>query len=98
MSSIKSCNTKNICSGVKNPYHVIIKGFMSEPVLMDAKIIQKNIITVSRIDCKARISLKKKYAYHYDENIFNNLKESFRLREFERLESEWQKAKPIIST
>jgi hypothetical protein len=44
-----------------------------------------------------QIDIKYEYVYHYDGAIYNELKKSFILQDFEMLEREWQKAIPILT-
>ncbi len=77
---------------------VIIKGFMGEPEVLSS--INKDIsfVTVVGRSKKTQMRLKVKYVYHYDEELYQKLKNAFNSKDSERLETEWQKAKPIMST
>jgi len=77
---------------------VIVKGFMGEPEMLSS--VNKNIyfVTVLGKSGKTQMNLKIKYVYRYDEELYQKLKKAFDSKDNERLETEWQKAKPIIST
>jgi ABC-type transport system substrate-binding protein len=80
---------------VKCLYPLIIKGFMSQPSKLDAVKCEKNFVTVLGRDGKTQMRLKAQYAYYYDEEIYQKLRNAYKSNDKETLEKLWQQAKPI---
>lgn len=98
MSSNYLDNQKNLSVGLGDVYPVIVKGFMGEPVRMNAVDIKNNRITVVKIDGITPISLKRTIVYQDDEMLYRNLTEAFGSKDDKGLKKGWQKAIPIETT
>lgn len=96
MSNKISRNNRKFSVRTNRPYPVIVKGFMGEPVRMDALGTENNLVTLAKKSSKTRITLKSKYVYHYDKETFERLKEKFERKDEEGLVKVWQEATRII--
>jgi hypothetical protein len=79
------------------PYLLIIKGFKGEPACLEAKNIKNNFVTVAGKSGTTQMTLKSKYAFCYDENLYKRLKNAYENNDKEGLEKLWQQAKPITT-
>jgi hypothetical protein len=77
---------------------VMVKGFMGFPECLKYEEINDNFIVIIGRSGKTRMNLKVKYAYQYDEKLYQKLKEVFESNDTEKLTREWQCAKSIIAS
>jgi hypothetical protein len=69
---------------------VVIKGFKGEPVYLRAINSENNFVTVAGKSGKTQMTLKSKYVFHYDENVYKRLKNVYEMNDKEGLEKLWQ--------
>jgi hypothetical protein len=82
----------------KEKVSVVIKGFMNEPTRLKFCNSDGNSVTVLCRDGETQMNFAIDVVYQYDAEAYRKLREAFESDDSIRLEEEWQKAKPIMST
>ena len=91
--SRKSCR-----NNARKPQYVVIKGLMSTPTMLIFVNKGRKSVTVLCRDGETQMDFANDVVFQYNPESFGGLCEAFRSGDNTRLEKEWRKAKPIIST
>ena len=99
MATTKLQNNGNNCTFfASNAESLIVKGFMSEPTRLKFYNSDGNSVTALCRDGETQVNFAIDAVYQYDTETYKKLREAFESDDGIRLEKEWQKAKPIMST
>lgn len=99
MSTTKLQKKGEICiNNANDTESVVIKGFMGKPTRLKFYNNDGKSVTVLCRDGETQVNFAINMVYQYDTETYKKLREAFESDNSIRLEQEWQKAKPIIST
>lgn len=94
----RKISEKIFSSLIRKSQYVVIKGFKDKPTKLKFINSDGKIITILCRDEKTQMNFANDVVCQYEAEGFKKLCEAFENADSIRLEQEWQKAKPIISS